>query len=50
MKTNLFKVREKKEKKIVIEEEKYKNPLILFFIRLDFYAIFIATRPATVAY
>ena len=33
MKTNLFKVREKKEKKIVIEEEKYKNPLILFFIR-----------------
>lgn len=33
MKTNLFKVREKKEKKIIIEEEKYKNPFIIFFLR-----------------
>lgn len=33
MKINLFKVREKKEKKIIIEEEKYKNPLIIFLLR-----------------
>ena len=33
MKTNLFRVREKKEEKIVIEEEKYKNSIILFLLR-----------------
>lgn len=35
MKTNLFRVREKneKKKKIVIEEERTKNPFLLFFIR-----------------
>lgn len=35
MKTNLFKVREKNEekKKIVIEEERTKNPFLLFLIR-----------------
>ena len=33
MKTNLFKVREKKEEKIVIEEEKYRNSIILFLLR-----------------
>lgn len=33
MKTNIFKVREKKNKKIVIEEETYKNPLLLFLKR-----------------
>ena len=33
MKTNLFKVKEKKEKKIIIEEEKYKNPLLIFLLR-----------------
>ena len=33
MKTNLFKVREKKEKKIIIEEERLKNPFLLFFKR-----------------
>lgn len=33
MKTNLFKVREKKAKKIIIEEERLKNPFLLFFKR-----------------
>ena len=33
MKTNLFKVSEKKEKKIIIEEERLKNPFLLFFKR-----------------
>ena len=33
MRTNIFNVKEKKEEKIVIEEEKTKNPLILFFKR-----------------
>ena len=33
MKTNIFNVREKKEEKIVIEEEKTKNPLLLFLKR-----------------
>lgn len=33
MKTNLFKVREKKEKRIIIEEERLKNPFLLFFKR-----------------
>ena len=33
MKTNIFRVREKKEKKIVIEEERTKNPLLLFIKR-----------------
>lgn len=33
MKTNIFNVREKKDKKILIEEEKTKNPLLLFFRR-----------------
>ena len=31
MKTNLFKVKEKKEKKIIIEEERTKNPFLLIF-------------------
>ena len=31
MKTNLFKVRKKTEDRILIEEEKYKNPFLLFF-------------------
>lgn len=33
MKTNLFRVKEKKDKKIIIEEERTKNPLLLFLIR-----------------
>ena len=33
MKTNLFRVKEKKEKKIIIEEERTKNPFLLFFKR-----------------
>ncbi len=33
MKTNIFKVKEKKEKKIIIEEERTKNPFLLFFKR-----------------
>ena len=33
MKTNIFNVREKKENKIIIEEEKTKNPFLLFFRR-----------------
>ena len=33
MKTNIFRVREKKEKRIIIEEERTKNPFILFFLR-----------------
>ena len=33
MKTNIFRVREKKEKRIIIEEERTKNPLLLFFKR-----------------
>lgn len=33
MKTNLFKVKEKKEKKIVIEEERLSNPFLLFLKR-----------------
>ena len=33
MKTNLFNVKEKKEKKIIIEEEKLKNPFLLFLKR-----------------
>lgn len=33
MKTNIFKVKEKKEKRIIIEEETLKNPLLLFFKR-----------------
>ena len=33
MKTNIFRVKEKKEKRIIIEEERTKNPLILFFRR-----------------
>lgn len=33
MKTNIFKVKEKKEKRIIIEEEKTKNPFLLFLKR-----------------
>lgn len=33
MKTNIFKVKEKKEKKIIIEEERTKNPFLLFLKR-----------------
>ena len=33
MKTNIFRVKEKKEKRIVIEEERTKNPILLFFKR-----------------
>ena len=33
MKANLFKVKEKKEKKIIIEEERTKNPFLLFLKR-----------------
>ncbi len=33
MKTNIFRVKEKKEKKIVIEEERTKNPFLLFLKR-----------------
>ena len=33
MKTNIFRVREKKEKRIIIEEERTKNPILLFFRR-----------------
>lgn len=33
MKTNLFRVKEKKEKRIIIEEERTKNPFLLFFKR-----------------
>ena len=33
MKTNIFRVKEKKEKKIIIEEERTKNPLLLLFGR-----------------
>ena len=33
MKTNLFKVKERKEKRIIIEEERTKNPFLLFFKR-----------------
>lgn len=33
MKTNIFSVKEKKEKKIIIEEERIKNPFLLFFKR-----------------
>jgi len=33
MKTNLFKVKEKKERRIIIEEERTKNPFLLFFKR-----------------
>lgn len=33
MRTNIFKVREKKENKIIIEEEKTKNPFLLFLKR-----------------
>ena len=33
MKTNLFKVKEKKEKRIIIEEERLKNPFLLFLKR-----------------
>lgn len=33
MKINLFNVKEKKDKKIIIEEEKIKNPFLLFFKR-----------------
>ena len=33
MKTNLFNVKEKKEKRIIIEEEKLKNPFLLFLKR-----------------
>lgn len=33
MKTNLFKVRERKAKRIIIEEERLKNPFLLFFKR-----------------
>lgn len=31
MKTNLFKVRKKTEDRILIEEEKYKNPFFTIF-------------------
>ena len=33
MKTNLFKVKERKEKRIIIEEERLKNPFLLFLKR-----------------
>ena len=33
MKTNLFRVKEKKEEKIVIEEERTENPFLLFLRR-----------------
>ena len=33
MKTNLFRVKERKEKRIVIEEERLQNPFLLFFKR-----------------
>ena len=33
MKTNLFKVKEKKQRRIIIEEERLKNPFLLFFKR-----------------
>ncbi len=33
MKTNIFNVKEKKEKRIIIEEERTKNPLLLFWRR-----------------
>lgn len=33
MKTNLFKVKEKKEKRIIIEEERLRNPFLLFLKR-----------------
>ena len=33
MKTNIFSVKEKNNKKIVIEEDNIKNPLLLFFKR-----------------
>ena len=41
MKTNIFKLKSKNEKnkKIVIEEEKTKNPIILFFKRYSFKSI-----------
>ena len=42
MKTNNFRVKEKKEKKIVIEEERTKNPLLLFFKRYkNFFMLFL---------
>ena len=46
MKTNLFKVREKKEKRIIIEEERVKNPFLLFFKR---YKNFILTSGIMIA-
>ena len=33
MKTNIFRVKEKKEKRIILEEERTKNPILLFFKR-----------------
>lgn len=33
MKTNLFRIKEKKQKKIIIEEERTKNPFLLFLKR-----------------
>ena len=42
MKTNNFSVKEKKEKRIVLEEERTKNPLILFFRRYkNFFMLFL---------
>lgn len=33
MKSNIFNVREKKDKRIIIEEERFKNPFLLFLMR-----------------
>ena len=42
MKTNNFSVKEKKEKRIVLEEERTKNPLLLFFRRYkNFFMLFL---------
>ena len=44
MKTNIFRVREKKEKRIIIEEERTKNPLLLFFKRYkNLFMLFLIT-------
>ena len=46
MKTNLFKVKERRERRIIIEEERTKNPFLLFFKK---YKNFILTSGIMIA-
>ena len=41
MRTNIFRVKKKTENKIVIEEEKTKNPFLLFLKRHRKFILFV---------